>query len=77
MDRPSAPPAPAVAFLDVAWTPPGAAEMLRGVSFEVGPRETVVLVGRSGSGKTSTLKLVNRLLAPTSGEVRVAGRSTA
>jgi ABC-type uncharacterized transport system YnjBCD ATPase subunit len=32
-----------------------------------------VLLGRSGSGKTTTLKLVNRLLSPTAGEVRVNG----
>ncbi|HUP21144.1 MAG TPA: ATP-binding cassette domain-containing protein [Gemmatimonadota bacterium] len=76
MDGSTAPPAPAVEFRDVAWTPPGASEVLSGLSFEVGARETVVLVGRSGSGKTTTLKLVNRLLVPTSGEVRVAGRAT-
>ncbi len=42
----------------------------------VRPGETLVLLGRSGSGKTTTLKLVNRLLLPTSGEVQVEGRST-
>jgi osmoprotectant transport system ATP-binding protein len=36
-----------------------------------------VLLGRSGSGKTTTLKLVNRLVTPTSGEVRVNGESNA
>jgi osmoprotectant transport system ATP-binding protein len=44
------------------------------VSFEVGAGETLVLLGRSGSGKTTTLKLVNRLLEPTEGEIHVAGR---
>src|ERR1041384_1035852 len=38
--------------------------------------ETLVLLGESGCGKTTTLKLVNRLLTPTSGEVRVEGKST-
>ncbi len=38
--------------------------------------ETLVLLGRSGSGKTTTLKLINRLLEPTSGEVLVEGRAT-
>lgn len=38
--------------------------------------ETVVLLGRSGSGKTTTLKLINRLLSPTAGEVLVNGRRT-
>ena len=39
--------------------------------------EVLVLLGRSGSGKTTALKLVNRLLSPTSGEVRVEGCTTA
>jgi len=43
------------------------------VSFTVGAGETLVLLGRSGSGKTTTLKLINRLLEPTAGEVRIAG----
>lgn len=38
--------------------------------------ETLVLLGESGCGKTTTLKLVNRLLLPTSGEVVVEGRAT-
>lgn len=38
--------------------------------------ETLVLLGESGCGKTTTLKLVNRLLLPTSGEVAVEGKST-
>jgi len=37
--------------------------------------ETLVLLGESGSGKTTTLRLINRLLDPTSGEVFVEGRS--
>jgi len=37
--------------------------------------ETLILLGRSGSGKTTTLKLINRLLEPTEGEIFVAGRS--
>jgi osmoprotectant transport system ATP-binding protein len=44
------------------------------VSFDVLRGETLVLLGRSGSGKTTTLKLINRLLEPTSGEVRVEGK---
>ena len=48
-----------------------------GVSFTVGAGETLVLLGRSGSGKTTTLRLVNRLLEPTGGEVVVAGERAA
>lgn len=66
---------PAVAFEAVGYEP-GSHSILRRVDFRVGARETVVLVGRSGAGKTTALKLVNRLLEPTSGTVRVAGRST-
>jgi osmoprotectant transport system ATP-binding protein len=51
--------------------------LLRDLVLSVNQGETVVLLGRSGSGKTTTLKLINRLLLPTAGEVRVAGRSTA
>jgi osmoprotectant transport system ATP-binding protein len=51
--------------------------LVRDVSFTVGAGETLVLLGRSGSGKTTTLKLINRLLTPTSGEVRVAGERAA
>lgn len=39
--------------------------------------EVFVLLGRSGSGKTTTLKLINRLLVPSSGQVMVGGRDTA
>lgn len=46
------------------------------VSFGVDAGEVLVLLGASGSGKTTTLRLVNRLLEPTAGVVRVEGRST-
>jgi osmoprotectant transport system ATP-binding protein len=46
------------------------------LSLAVAEGETVALIGRSGSGKTTALKLVNALLLPSEGEVRVAGRAT-
>ncbi len=55
----------------------GGRVIVRDVSFAVGPSETLVLLGRSGSGKTTTLKLINRLLEPTAGTVRVAGERAA
>lgn len=48
-------------------------EVLRGLTLQVQRGEILVLLGRSGSGKTTTLKLINRLVSPTSGEVRVNG----
>jgi osmoprotectant transport system ATP-binding protein len=49
---------------------------LRDLTLDVARGETLVLLGRSGSGKTTTLKLLNALLLPTSGDVVVEGRST-
>ncbi|GAB3931710.1 ABC transporter ATP-binding protein [Larkinella terrae] len=46
------------------------------VSFEVGQRETLVLLGTSGSGKTTTLKMINRLIEPTSGTIQINGRDS-
>jgi osmoprotectant transport system ATP-binding protein len=50
--------------------------LISNFNLEVQRGETLVLLGRSGSGKTTTLKLINRLLEPTSGEVLVEGRAT-
>ena len=50
--------------------------LLEDISFSVLAGETLVLLGRSGAGKTTALKLINRLLTPTYGEVWVRGRST-
>ena len=63
---------PIIEFRDVSYSVAGTL-VLSGLKFEVQPGETLVLLGRSGSGKTTTLKLINRLLSPTSGEVRIKG----
>jgi phospholipid/cholesterol/gamma-HCH transport system ATP-binding protein len=49
-------------------------EVLRGISFEVLPGETKVLLGVSGSGKTVIMKLAAGLLRPDSGQIRTMGR---
>jgi phospholipid/cholesterol/gamma-HCH transport system ATP-binding protein len=49
-------------------------DILRGVSFQVLPRETLVLLGETGTGKTLTLKLAAGLLQPTHGAVHVLGQ---
>ncbi len=45
------------------------------VSLVVKPGETLCLIGTSGCGKTTLLKMINRLIDPTSGEILVAGRN--
>ena len=50
--------------------------LLQDLDLSVKQGETLVLLGRSGSGKTTTLRLINRLLLPTEGEVRVQGVPT-
>jgi phospholipid/cholesterol/gamma-HCH transport system ATP-binding protein len=49
-------------------------DILRGVSFEVQERETLVLLGETGTGKTLSLKLAAGLLRPSEGNIRVLGR---
>lgn len=63
---------PIIEFLEVSYDV-GGSKILSALNLQVEFGETLVLLGRSGSGKTTTLKLVNRLLSPTSGEVRVKG----
>ena len=54
----------------------GAKQILSHLDLGVEAGETLVLLGRSGSGKTTALKMVNGLILPTEGEVRVEGKTT-
>jgi osmoprotectant transport system ATP-binding protein len=68
---------PVIEFRNVAYALPNGQQLLADLNLQVQRGETLVLLGRSGSGKTTTLKLVNRLLTPAGGEVLVNGAPTA
>src|SRR5213082_4326006 len=63
---------PAITFEDV-WMGFDEGPVLRGVTFQVQQRETLILLGETGTGKTLTLKMAAGLLAPNSGSVVVLG----
>jgi osmoprotectant transport system ATP-binding protein len=65
-----------IEFRRVSYALDSGQRLLHDVDFSVARGETLVLLGRSGAGKTTALKLINRLLEPTAGEVLVEGRST-
>ena len=69
---------PVIEFRNVSYRLNGDAgrELLHDLNLEVERGETLVLLGRSGSGKTTTLKLINHLLTPTAGDVCVEERPT-
>lgn len=66
----------AIEFTKVAYRHAGGTPVLDGFSLRIRRGETLALVGRSGTGKTTILKLINRLLLPQAGTVRVEGRAT-
>jgi osmoprotectant transport system ATP-binding protein len=66
----------AIEFVHVSYRLDDNRELLSDLSLEIRTGEIFMLLGRSGSGKTTTLKLINRLLTPSSGEVLIEGVST-
>jgi len=68
---------PLVEFHKVSYSiTPASSPIIDGLTLRIEKGETLVLLGESGCGKTTTLRLVNRLLLPTSGDVTVAGKKT-
>ena len=65
----------AVAFQDVSYQVKEKT-LLSQLNLAIEQGEALVLLGRSGSGKTTTLKLINNLLTPTAGTVTVEGKKT-
>ncbi|HEY7318542.1 MAG TPA: ATP-binding cassette domain-containing protein [Candidatus Binatia bacterium] len=65
-----------IEFVHVSFRLPDGRTLLSDLSLEVRRGETLVLLGRSGSGKTTTMKLINRLIDPTEGQVKVDGKPT-
>lgn len=55
----------------------GSITAVEDVSFNVEEGQICVLLGPSGCGKTTTLKMINRLITPTSGTIKIGGRDTA
>jgi osmoprotectant transport system ATP-binding protein len=65
----------AIVFRDVHFSR-GPQPILRGFALDIAAGDTLALVGRSGAGKSTILKLINRLLLPDSGAVLVESRDT-
>ena len=64
-----------IQFAAVTYTV-GSTVILDGITLDVREGDTVVLLGESGCGKTTTLKMINRLIEPTAGKVLVNGKAT-
>lgn len=62
-----------ITFEQVSKTYAGGVDAVRDLTMEVAEGETLVLLGTSGSGKTTTMKMVNRLIDPTSGRIAIDG----
>ena len=67
---------PVIEFRHAGYRLPDGRALLRDLSLVVQRGETLVLLGRSGAGKSTALKMINRMLEPTDGVVLVEGRST-
>jgi len=64
-----------VEFRDTGYAIEGTA-ILHDINLQIYKGEILILLGESGCGKTTTLKLINRLIEPTSGDIFVSGKRT-
>lgn len=67
----------AISLSDVSYRYPDGTLAVDSVDLEIAAGERVAIIGQNGAGKTTAVKMMNGLLRPTSGEVRVDGESTA
>jgi osmoprotectant transport system ATP-binding protein len=65
---------PAIELRNVTYRLPNGRSLLNSLNLTISAGDTLILLGRSGSGKTTSLKLINRLLEPSEGEILVEGR---
>jgi glucan exporter ATP-binding protein len=75
--RPLASVAGEVVYEDIGYRYPGSDQGVAGIGFRAAAGETVALVGPTGSGKTTTLKLLQRLRVPDQGRIAIDGQDIA
>lgn len=63
-----------IEFRNVSYSVDGQRDVLVDLNLKIEAGETLVLLGRSGSGKTTSLKMINRLLEPSEGDILVEGK---
>jgi phospholipid/cholesterol/gamma-HCH transport system ATP-binding protein len=73
IDKPDSALAPILQVINVTKTFPNGKTVLNGISFELLPEETFVILGGSGCGKSTLLNIIIGVLEPTSGEIRIFG----
>jgi osmoprotectant transport system ATP-binding protein len=67
---------PAIELRNASYQLPDGRALLHDLNLSVKSGETLVLLGRSGAGKSTALKLINRMLEPSAGEILIEGKST-
>src|SRR5699024_9900530 len=64
-----------IEFDHVSKTYPDGTAAVDDVSFTIQDGEFVAIIGTSGSGKTTTMRMINRMIDPTGGEIRIDGKN--